>query len=54
MIIKRITVKNFGSVEFYDTVLTSKLNILDDGILEGRQKLISYLYTMDLLKKSQS
>ena len=29
MIIKRITVKNFGSVEFYDTVLTSKLNILD-------------------------
>lgn len=33
---------------------TSKLNILDDGILEGRQKLISYLYTMDLLKKSQS
>ena len=29
MIIKRITVKNFGSVGFYDTVLTSKLNILD-------------------------
>ena len=29
MIIKRITVKNFGSAEFYDTVLTSKLNILD-------------------------
>lgn len=29
MIIKRITVKNFGSVTFYDTVLTSKLNILD-------------------------
>ena len=29
MIIKRIAVKNFGSVEFYDTVLTSKLNILD-------------------------
>ena len=29
MIIKRITVKNFGSVTFYDTDLTSKLNILD-------------------------
>ena len=29
MIIKRITVRNLGSVEFYDTDLTSKLNILD-------------------------
>lgn len=29
MIIKRITVKNFGSVELYDAVLTSELNILD-------------------------
>ena len=29
MIIKRITVKNFGSVGFYDVVLTSKLNMLD-------------------------
>ncbi len=29
MIIKHITVKNFGSVGFYDAVLTSKLNILD-------------------------
>lgn len=29
MIIKHITVRNFGSVKFYDTVLTSKLNILD-------------------------
>lgn len=29
MIIKRITVKNFGSIQFYDAFLTSKLNILD-------------------------
>ena len=29
MIIKRITVRNFGSVQFYDTVLNSDLNILD-------------------------
>lgn len=29
MIIKRITVKSFGSVTFYDAVLTSRLNILD-------------------------
>lgn len=30
MIIKRITVKNFGSIQFYDAFLTSKLNILDN------------------------
>ena len=29
MIIKRITVKSFGSIQFYDAFLTSKLNILD-------------------------
>lgn len=29
MIIKRITVKNFGLVGFYDAVLTSELNVLD-------------------------
>ena len=29
MIIKRITLKNFGSVQYYDAVLTSELNILD-------------------------
>ena len=29
MIIKRITVRNFGSVTFYDADLTPKLNILD-------------------------
>lgn len=29
MIIKRITVKNFGSIQFYDAFLTSKLNIID-------------------------
>lgn len=29
MIIKRITVKNFGSIQFYDAFLTLKLNILD-------------------------
>lgn len=29
MIIKRITVKNFGSVEYYDAVLTPQINILD-------------------------
>jgi len=33
---------------------TSTLNIPDDGILEGMQKLISYLYTMNLLEKTQS
>lgn len=30
MIIKRITVKNFGSVEFYNTIFTQELNILDN------------------------
>lgn len=30
MIIKRITVKNFGSVEFYNAIFTQKLNILDN------------------------
>ena len=29
---------------------TSSLNVPDDGIFEGMQKLISYLHTMDLLK----
>jgi len=29
MIIKRITVKNFGSIGLYDAVLTSELNVLD-------------------------
>ena len=50
MIIKRITVKNFGSIGLYDAVLTSELNVLDTAFTSE----MSTVFELVLCSKAMS
>ncbi len=54
MIIKHIIVRNFGAVKFYDTALSSKLNILDTNFADEISTIIKLLLCSKSLRYIQS
>lgn len=54
MIIKRITIKNFGPIKFYDTVLTPKLNILDNIFISEISTVIELVLCSKVLSEHHS